>query len=61
MGFAAPILAMVLLFAGCGQTETKTIQRVSKTATSETEDETLVHVLALKGPTGDGNGKNDER
>lgn len=23
MGFAAAILAMVLLFAGCGQTETK--------------------------------------
>ena len=48
MGFAAAILAMVLLFAGCGQTETKT---ESSTAASETEDETLVHVLALKGPT----------
>ena len=43
MGFAAAILAMVLLFAGCGQTETKT---ESSTAASETEDETLVHVLA---------------
>ena len=48
MGFAAAILAMVLLFAGCGQTETKT---ESSTAASETEDETPVHVLALKGPT----------
>ena len=48
MGFAAAILAMVLLFAGCGQTETKT---ESSTAASETEDETLVHVLVLKGPT----------
>lgn len=68
MGFAAAILAMVLLFAGCGQTETKTessgtkstgsestvsesTQTESSTAASETEDETLVHVLALKGPT----------
>ena len=73
MGFAAAILAMVLLFAGCGQTETKTESRGTKstgsestvsestvsentqtessTAASETEDETLVHVLALKGPT----------
>ena len=71
MGFAAAILAMVLLFAGCGQTETKTessgtkstgsestvsesTQTESSTAASETEDETLVHVLALKGPTGMG-------
>ena len=77
MGFAAAILAMVLLFAGCGQTETKTessgtkstgsestvsenTQTESSTAASETEDETLVHVLALKGPTSHGNGKNDE-
>ena len=68
MGFAAAILAMVLLFAGCGQTETKTessgtkstgsestvsenTQTESSTAASETEDETPVHVLALKGPT----------
>ena len=51
MGFAAAILAMVLLFAGCGQTETKS---ESSTAASETEDETLVHVLALKGPTSRG-------
>lgn len=68
MGFAAAILAMVLLFAGCGQTETKSessgtkstgsestvsesTQTESSTAASETEDETLVHVLALKGPT----------
>ena len=66
MGFATAILAMVLLFAGCGQTETKTessgikstgsesTQTESSTAASETEDETLVHVLALKGPTGMG-------
>ena len=62
------ILAMVLLFAGCGPTETKSessgtkstgsestvsesTQTESSTAASETEDETLVHVLALKGPT----------
>ena len=32
MGFAAAILAMVLLFAGCGQTETKS---ESSTAASE--------------------------
>ena len=68
MGFAAAILAMVLLFAGCGQTETKSessgtkstgsestvsesTQTESSTVASETEDETLVHVLALKGPT----------
>ena len=30
MGFAAAILAMVLLFAGCGQTETKTESRGTK-------------------------------
>ena len=68
MGFAAAILAMVLLFAGCGQTETKSessgtkstgsestvsesTQTESSTVASETEDETLVHVLALKGPS----------
>lgn len=73
MSFAAVILAMVLLFAGCGQTETKmessgtesavsestvsesivseSAQPGSSTAASETEDETPVHVLALKGPT----------
>ena len=68
MGFAAAILAMVLLFAGCGQTETKSessgtkstgsestvsesTQTESSTVASETEDETPVHVLALKGPT----------
>ena len=66
MSFAAAILAMVLLFAGCGQTKTESsgtestvsestvsesTQTESSTAAAETEDETPVHVLALKGPT----------
>ena len=35
MGFAAAILAMVLLFAGCGQTETKTESSGTKGTGSE--------------------------
>ena len=37
MGFAAAILARVLLFAGCGQTETKSESSGTKSTGSEVQ------------------------